>query len=191
VHLRQTQVVPAVLRPPVTNITTRPDPTTFQARTQTITEPITTMASDTTASEPLITGLAHVNITIPTGTLPLAKHFYSNILGLTSVPVPQAQTADLAWFNIGTSGQQIHISHQKHDQDTIHERSSRHPCFKLAGPEALLALQRRILGELEKGGDGAPMAVDGLGQSSGPKGVEYPTRFFARDFGGNRLEFTL
>lgn len=27
--------------------------------------------------------------------------------------------------------------------------------------------------------------------SSGAKGVEYPTRFFARDYAGNRLEFSL
>lgn len=26
---------------------------------------------------------------------------------------------------------------------------------------------------------------------TGAKGVEYPTRFFARDFAGNRLEFSL
>lgn len=27
--------------------------------------------------------------------------------------------------------------------------------------------------------------------STGAKGVEYPTRFFARDYAGNRLEFSL
>lgn len=29
------------------------------------------------------------------------------------------------------------------------------------------------------------------GWLTGAKGVEYPTRFFARDYAGNRLEFTL
>jgi hypothetical protein len=29
------------------------------------------------------------------------------------------------------------------------------------------------------------------GKNSGAEGVEYPTRFFARDFAGNRLEFSV
>jgi hypothetical protein len=28
-------------------------------------------------------------------------------------------------------------------------------------------------------------------KNSGAEGVEYPTRFFARDFAGNRLEFSV
>ncbi len=36
------------------------------------------------ASEPLISGLAHVNLTIPRGTLDQAFDFYGNTLGLTS-----------------------------------------------------------------------------------------------------------
>jgi len=44
----------------------------------------------------------------------------------------------------------------------------------------------------EKGGDAAPKEADKPGEeSSGSKGVEYPTRFFARDYAGNRLEFSL
>jgi 4-hydroxyphenylpyruvate dioxygenase-like putative hemolysin len=36
------------------------------------------------ASEPLISGLAHVNLTIPRGTLDQAFDFYGNTLGLIS-----------------------------------------------------------------------------------------------------------
>lgn len=141
--------------------------------------------------EPLITGLAHINLSIPLGTLDDAKSFYGRTLGLTSRPVPAAQVDSLAWFDIGASGQQVHISYLKHDQDITIASSSRHPCFKLASPEALLALQRRILKHLEDGGKAAPMACDSVGESSGPRTVEYPTRFFARDYSGNRLEFSL
>lgn len=65
----------------------------------------------------------------------------------------------------------------------------------------------------EKGGDSAPLQADKPGdvnsgeqttnllvivlllirspQTLGAQGKEYPTRFFARDYAGNRLEFSL
>ena len=89
------------------------------------------MSTNGHTEEPLIVGLHHVNLSIPFGTLDLAKSFYSTALGLTPRPVPLAQVNELAWFDIGTSGQQIHISTQKHDQDTTVPISSRHPCFKI------------------------------------------------------------
>lgn len=145
-----------------------------------------------TSSEPLITGLHHVNITIPHGTLPLAKSFYASTLGLTSRPVPAAQVHELAWFDIGSSGQQVHISLPKHDNDAVPDDASRHPCFRVGSPEALLELQQRIHAHWQRGGDDAPKAADVPGgENSGAKGVEYPKRFFARDFAGNRLEFTV
>lgn len=45
-----------------------------------------------------ITGIAHVNLTVLPGTLPLAKKFYDEVLGLTSVPVPALQKDHLAWY---------------------------------------------------------------------------------------------
>lgn len=74
--------------------------------------------------------------------------------------------------------------------------SSRHPCFKIADEKALRELQTRIwehhVKGKEEGDKAAPMAADMPGiADSGAKGVEYPTRFFARDFAGNRLEFSL
>lgn len=140
---------------------------------------------------PLITGLHHFNITVPLNTLDLAKKFYTETLGLTSRPVPAAQVHELAWFDIGSSGQQVHISLAKHSNDTARADSSRHPCFKVGSPEALFELQERIYAHWQRGGDDAPLAADAVGESSGPKAPEYPKRFFARDFAGNRLEFAV
>lgn len=154
----------------------------------------TTNNLDNTAqatTEPLITGLHHINLTIPHGTLDQAKSFYATTLGLTSRPVPAAQTHELAWFDIGASGQQVHISLPKHDHDSIPGDASRHPCFRVGSPEALLALQERVHAHFTRGGDDAPASADAPGVSSGAKGPEYPKRFFARDFAGNRLEFTV
>lgn len=44
----------------------------------------------------------------------------------------------------------------------------------------------------ETGALGKPRTADKPGEeNSGSKGLEFPTRFFARDFAGNRLEFSL
>lgn len=143
------------------------------------------------AAEPLITGLHHINLTVPHGTLDHAKSFYATTLGLTPRPVPAAQTHELAWFDIGASGQQVHVSLPKHDRDAIPADASRHPCFRVGSPVALLALQERVRAHFERGGQDAPADADPPGVSSGAKGPEYPKRFFARDFAGNRLEFTV
>ena len=160
----------------------------------------------------MITGLAHVNLTVPSGTLDQANDFYGETLGLIRRPVPQLQKDRLAWFDIGSSGQQIHIAFGDSGPE-----SSRHPCFRIESPEKLLELQRRVWAHYEKGEKGSPKAADKPGEEnsgtltrfclsgpvhlprsltdrlpcSGSKGVEYPQRFFARDYAGNRLEFSL
>lgn len=148
-------------------------------------------AAASTAAGPLITGLHHINLTVPHDTLDLAKRFYADTLGLTLRPVPAAQVHELVWLDIGASGQQVHISLPKHDGDTAPLDASRHPCFRVGSPAALLALQKRIYGHWLRGGDDAPLAADKVGETSGPTTHEYPQRFFARDFAGNRLEFTV
>ncbi|KAF2024708.1 hypothetical protein EK21DRAFT_117477 [Setomelanomma holmii] len=138
----------------------------------------------------MIIGLHHVNIVVPSGTLHLARQFYSDTLGLKSRPVPHLQRETLAWFDIGTSGQQVHVAFGK--PEDFQHTSSRHPCFKLAGTEELLALRSKIWQHHERGGESAPQQADKPGEEdSGAKGIEYPTRFFARDYAGNRLEFTV
>jgi catechol 2,3-dioxygenase-like lactoylglutathione lyase family enzyme len=58
----------------------------------------------------MITGLSHINLLVPPGTLPLANTFYSETLGLRPRPVPAHRVHDLAWFEIGDSGQEVHIA---------------------------------------------------------------------------------
>jgi len=46
----------------------------------------------------MITGIAHVNLTVPPGTLEPAAAFYSGVLGFTRVAVPVLQKDELAWY---------------------------------------------------------------------------------------------
>jgi len=98
----------------------------------------------------------------------------------------------------------IHIAPER-GTHAPYPSSSRHPCFTLESADLLLELQRRIWQHHKEGSPSAALECDEPGQAnSGSKvsrlferastlivgqGVEYPTRFFARDFAGNRLEF--
>ncbi|KAI8951752.1 hypothetical protein F4801DRAFT_543281 [Xylaria longipes] len=138
----------------------------------------------------MITGLHHINLVVPPDTLDDAAAFYGSTLGLTPRAVPALQKGTLLWFDIGTSGQQVHLAFGVPEDFSFDSR--RHPCFRVTDGEQLLELRRRIYAHLERGGPGAPKAADRPGDEiSGEKGVEYPQRFFARDYAGNRLEFTL
>jgi hypothetical protein len=55
----------------------------------------------------MITGIHHVNLVVPAGTLEHANAFYGETLGLTPRVVPQLQRETLAWFDIGSSGQYV------------------------------------------------------------------------------------
>lgn len=45
----------------------------------------------------MISGLAHVNLLVPAGTLDKAEAFYGGTLGLTPRAVPKLQAGTLAW----------------------------------------------------------------------------------------------
>ncbi|KAH8660938.1 hypothetical protein BGZ60DRAFT_414307 [Tricladium varicosporioides] len=137
----------------------------------------------------MITGIAHVNLLVPPGTLDQAEAFYAGTLGMTPVAVPVLQKDTLAWFDITPNGQQVHIAFGTNEN----QKSTRHPCFKLESPEALLKLQSRIWEHFDSSEvKGKPMEADKPGErDSGAQGVEYPKRFFARDYAGNRLEFSV
>ncbi|XPS73531.1 hypothetical protein M3J09_005676 [Ascochyta lentis] len=138
----------------------------------------------------MITGLHHINLVVPPGTLHLAEEFYSGTLGLTRRAVPHLQRDTLAWFDIADSGQQVHVAFGK--AEDFAAPSSRHPCFRVASADELVQLRRRVWEHFERGGEAAPKEADRPGEkNSGAEGVEYPTRFFVRDFAGNRLEFSL
>ena len=110
----------------------------------------------------MLTGLAHVNMLVPQGTLDHAEAFYSGTLGMTRVPVPALQRDTLAWFDITPKGQQVHIAF-----GPPNDESSRHPCFKVESPEKLVQLQHKVYEHYERGGDGGPKAADKPGTSSG------------------------
>lgn len=148
--------------------------------------------------EPLISGLHHVNLLVPPNTLHLARGFYTGTLGLQPAAVPASCKAHLAWFDISSSGQQIHITSQHHlnqAQMKAQTESPRHPCFKISTKGKLDRLQSMIWELYERGGDGAPVYCDEPQKDDtdddlqGPSG--FPRRFFARDYAGNRLEFSL
>lgn len=131
-------------------------------------------------------------------TLEQAQEFYGDVIGFKNDQVPQAQRDTLLWFRVGDGPQQIHVSFEKGISEAgpaLSDRapiSSRHPCFSLPSQEALTALQERIYEHHIKGLPASAEECDKPGgENSGSKGVEFPTRFFARDFAGNRLEFSI
>ncbi|KAI7626117.1 hypothetical protein KC343_g6397 [Hortaea werneckii] len=103
----------------------------------------------------MISGLAHVNILVPPGTLAQADHFYGETLGLKPREVPKLQKNSLRWFDIGDSGQQVHVALGMNET-----KSSRHPCFKIESPDALLQLRQRIWEHFTNGGPAAPQEAD-------------------------------
>lgn len=106
----------------------------------------------------MITGIHHINLVVPPSTLQHANDFYGTTLGLTPRQVPQLQRDTLAWFDIGTSGQQVHVAFGKPEDFEL--TSSRHPCFKVGSKEELLQLQKSVWEHFERGGESAPKAAD-------------------------------
>ena len=144
---------------------------------------------------PLLTSLDHVNLLVPPNTLHIAKQFYIQTLGLTSIPVPSSKKSHLAWFAIGHSNQQVHIT-SEHDlppfKRIAQSESPQHLCFKVSCYENLERMHSLLWKGYCQGGEGAPMQCDVLGEDNAGTGEgDFPMRFFARDFAGNRLEFTL
>lgn len=45
----------------------------------------------------MISGIAHINLTVTPGTLAQAEEFYVKTLGLTSAPVPELQIGTICW----------------------------------------------------------------------------------------------
>jgi hypothetical protein len=67
---------------------------------------------------------------------------------------------------------------------------SRHLYFKVGSNDKLMALQQRVWDYYKRGREGALREADKPGEKdSRAVGVEYPIRFFDRDFAGNRLQF--
>ena len=76
-------------------------------------------------------------------------------------------TTDQQRFDIADSGQQIHIAFGPDEP-----KSSRHPCFKIGSPDALLELRQKIWEHHQKGGEGAPQEADKPGEAD--SGMHHP-----------------
>jgi catechol 2,3-dioxygenase-like lactoylglutathione lyase family enzyme len=58
---------------------------------------------------PVVTGINHVQISVPSGSEHDVRRFYGGVLGLAEIPLPTSMTgAKLIWFDIG-SGSTLHV----------------------------------------------------------------------------------
>lgn len=120
-----------------------------------------------------IVRLHHVQLNVPADRASAARRFYGELLGLAELPRPQSLSdAGRAgiWFAIG-DGQELHVFLNPSGADDA-ANSSRHPALIVDDLDAL----RSRLERAELGVEGAIPIAD-------------RERFFARDPGGNRIEF--
>lgn len=112
--------------------------------------------------------LQHVSIPLPPDGKDAARHFYSDLLGLEEVPVPETLNAlNLLWYRLGDTELHLFI------EEPAADRSARHFCIEVDDVETLRSA-------LEAGG----VAVVGATAIPGRP------RYFCRDPFGNMLEFT-
>ena len=119
-----------------------------------------------------IVSLQHVQMIVPAGQAGEAKRFYGELLGLEEMPRPQSLSdagRTGAWYRIGD--QELHLRFE--------ERPDGEPGLSDGHPALITS------------------DLDGLRTRLSADGVELEeaipiqgrTRFFARDPGGNRIEF--
>ena len=113
-----------------------------------------------------ITGIDHVQLTVPKALEAESLDFYRNVLGLTEIPKPEELRArGGAWFQVGHL--QFHIGVDPEPWP----RSKRHVCFLV--PDIAAARAAAV----SKGA-----TIEEEGEAEGLK------RFFLRDPAGNRIE---
>jgi catechol 2,3-dioxygenase-like lactoylglutathione lyase family enzyme len=114
----------------------------------------------------------HVSIPIPKGGSASARHFYSEVLGLTEKPVPRTlDSAMLTWFDVGSDEHELHC----YVDDGFQNRSTaQHLCFEVAD---LAAIKQRI-------------AAAGVRLEPEPIAILNRPRAFVRDPFGNLIELT-
>lgn len=97
--------------------------------------------------------------------------------------MPAHRVHDLAWFEIGDSGQEVHIAPDYNgsngnvkgeggEEGGKAKWSSRHPCFRVGSPELLEELRVRIWRHFEQGGEAAPLEADRPGATA--SGMFFP-----------------
>ncbi len=119
-----------------------------------------------------IVSLQHVQMTIPAGQAAEARRFYGELLGLEEIPRPQSLSdagRTGAWYRIGD--QELHVRFET-DPEGEPGLSDRHPALVTNDLDGLRTRLSAAGCELEE-------AIP----------IEGRARFFARDPGGNRIEF--
>lgn len=114
----------------------------------------------------MITGLDHIQISIPEGRVPDALAFYVDVLGFTRVPKPAELSQTGAWLT--QSGINIHLG----EQDDFATDGHAHPAFCVSDLNSLLAKIENVRCRIRR--------------DDGPTGY---ARASAWDPFGNRLEF--
>jgi catechol 2,3-dioxygenase-like lactoylglutathione lyase family enzyme len=120
-----------------------------------------------------IVSLQHVQLNVPLSRADEAKRFYGELLGLQEMPRPGSLSEagrEGAWYSIGP-GQELHLYFNP-DGGFDASASSQHPALV---SDDLDGLRERL--------DAAGLALEEAIPIAGRE------RFFARDPGGNRLEF--
>jgi catechol 2,3-dioxygenase-like lactoylglutathione lyase family enzyme len=125
-----------------------------------------------TAEHPIVARLQHVSLPIPASpeALELARHFYSEILGLAERSRPAVFPGAGIWYAVGD--QELHLFSEPSGV-AANPESRRHPCFEVDDVERLRA------------------HLDAAGVTTRDHDGEIPgrPRFFAVDPFGNTLEF--
>lgn len=120
-----------------------------------------------------IVSLQHVQVEVPAARAAEARRFYADLLGLAEMQRPQS-LSDAGrvgiWYRIGVD-QELHVFLDP-DPDFDASASSRHPALIVDDLDALRS-------RLSDAGVATEDAIPIAGRA----------RFFARDPGGNRLEF--
>jgi catechol 2,3-dioxygenase-like lactoylglutathione lyase family enzyme len=114
-----------------------------------------------------VSGLHHVNVTVPAVLETATKEFYGKILGLDQIPKPATSRQSGAWYQIGET--QLHLSIEEGPQENL---SSRHICFSVSD-----------LAEAE-----GKFRDAGVEIVPDPRPAAGSPRFYVRDPGGNQLE---
>jgi catechol 2,3-dioxygenase-like lactoylglutathione lyase family enzyme len=120
-----------------------------------------------------IIGIQHVQVNVPLGRADEARRFYSELLGLEEIERPQSLSdagREGAWYRVADA-QELHVTWRE-DAGWEARASSQHPAFVVDG-------LGELRGRLEEAGTEVEEAVAIAGRE----------RFFARDPGGNRIEF--
>jgi catechol 2,3-dioxygenase-like lactoylglutathione lyase family enzyme len=120
-----------------------------------------------------VTGIQHVQVNVAHERADDARGFYGELLGLVEIERPQSLSdkgSQGVWYRV-TDAQEVHVTWRQ-DAGLNASASSQHPAFIVDGLDELHA-------RLEVAGIDVEEAVPIAGRK----------RFFARDPGGNRIEF--